>query len=686
MQVAPNSRGGRPSEPSHDLRLNAQHAEIHAKEPVSANEQHTQSALDTLAEVSRRHLDYSQPNHLEHDPEYDTQGADDRLADETLLSELQNHGIITAAYVSLFIARSHYSVRNLSAHTSPPSSSHPATTTFDASPLVEAASAASRQLELDQGQRSMQDQAHLPLDPQLKMTSPELRTSPNIPAPVVPTRNESQTMTWTPKSVNTSQASLGAFRLASDYPSEGFGLLQKPTNSNKRGRFDDERRKEVSEIRKRGACIRCRMLKKPCSGETPCSTCKNVESARVWKTRCLRTRLVDEFTLWSLGLFHGKVRVREGRVLQDRVQSLSPGHGHGRARLSTDGDRWFSVTTKAYSNDGEDVSSSAVMALVEDEHLEAALAGYAEASFDTLEEQRSSDFMRTTLECAHRLTQDLEMQPSSANSTGGSGPISPRPSYNLHSQLLQNCIKLYNLTDMLLAPYEKWSIQLQSSTGVEAVDASEQPFTDLPASSPSRHLIIDQIKAAIELHCSKLCKTAMNELERQLLQRQQVSRLVTFISAVILLSCVERMTGLFHSFDTVTGTDDAQARSNMKEDDDDWPLEVPPSAFWIQGQQFADLLVMLLRLRALPPRTIVNANGALVVSRDPNSLIRAQSRTSGDQMAESARMAADWLEPLQLKATDLVRKRDDGAPGVEEGVEAWELKFVASLLLPENYR
>jgi hypothetical protein len=42
-----------------------------------------------------------------------------------------------------------------------------------------------------------------------------------------------------------------------------FGDATKPTKPKVRGRFSATRRREVQEVRKRGACIRCRMLKKP---------------------------------------------------------------------------------------------------------------------------------------------------------------------------------------------------------------------------------------------------------------------------------------------------------------------------------------------------------------------------------------------------------------------------------------
>lgn len=84
-----------------------------------------------------------------------------------------------------------------------------------------------------------------------------------------------------------------------------------------RGRFTDSRREEVQKVRKMGACIRCRMLRKPvssfpmqstfeadvseCSGDSPCSTCAGIESARLWKLPCTRARVADELQLYSAG-------------------------------------------------------------------------------------------------------------------------------------------------------------------------------------------------------------------------------------------------------------------------------------------------------------------------------------------------------------------------------------------------
>ena len=45
-----------------------------------------------------------------------------------------------------------------------------------------------------------------------------------------------------------------------------------------RARFDPTRRKEVQEVRKIGACIRCRILRKNCGKGNPCDTCRKVLS------------------------------------------------------------------------------------------------------------------------------------------------------------------------------------------------------------------------------------------------------------------------------------------------------------------------------------------------------------------------------------------------------------------------
>ena len=59
-----------------------------------------------------------------------------------------------------------------------------------------------------------------------------------------------------------SRLSTAHVRITHDPTEDKVGSL-KTSKSKARCKFSDERRKEVQEIRRQGACIRCRMLKKP---------------------------------------------------------------------------------------------------------------------------------------------------------------------------------------------------------------------------------------------------------------------------------------------------------------------------------------------------------------------------------------------------------------------------------------
>ena len=60
---------------------------------------------------------------------------------------------------------------------------------------------------------------------------------------------------------------------AKGFVNNEFGSPSKPAKPKVRGRFSPTRRREVQEVRKRGACIRCRMLKKPVCFFFCCSCC-----------------------------------------------------------------------------------------------------------------------------------------------------------------------------------------------------------------------------------------------------------------------------------------------------------------------------------------------------------------------------------------------------------------------------
>lgn len=57
-----------------------------------------------------------------------------------------------------------------------------------------------------------------------------------------------------------------------------------------RQRFSENRRQEVKALRKLGACVRCKTLRKTCSQGDPCDTCRKILSPRHWRIGCFRVK------------------------------------------------------------------------------------------------------------------------------------------------------------------------------------------------------------------------------------------------------------------------------------------------------------------------------------------------------------------------------------------------------------
>ena len=175
-----------------------------------------------------------------------------------------------------------------------------------------------------------------------------------------------------------------------------------------RQRFSADRRKEVQDVRKKGACLRCRMLRKPCSSETPCGTCRSVDSARVWKEPCMRVRLPDLFDLYTAGL-HSCLAYRDVNIVKSQLQFE---HLHGQIQANHFGDSSMGISFKASQGrvDGaavgvqllasENVSVGAQEVKLidgEGEDLVNKLGSYLEAYGPALQENEPSHFMRSSL-------------------------------------------------------------------------------------------------------------------------------------------------------------------------------------------------------------------------------------------------------------------------------------------------
>lgn len=466
-----------------------------------------------------------------------------------------------------------------------------------------------------------------------------------------------------------------------------FSVNQKVTKPKVRGRFSDSRRKEVQEVRKRGACIRCRMLKKPCSGENPCNTCQNVESARLWKQPCIRTRIAEEFSLYTAGLHamlaHHAVYQARGLIRLNQIPGRIEATHHtqsGHFATFTPLKCQHSSTTQNAEIDPAifGALASPDLELIDtDDDISGKLDLYIKKTGPAFFETEESAFMKTTVQVALSMT-------------------SPSQDY-----LLSKALELWNFTRILTSRSLEWHLFSNPSvaptmapstlSGTDQEDATRTTITSLNHPS-SYNLIKMQLMGATEKRAACLARVVMNDLERRLLQRQQANPFETFLVAVILLACVERMCWLYRTWEVpiaavTTATTEASHQAASTEDDlatalqsdpssstavgeslqaparhPRWPLDKSPAAYSQQGERFSDILNMLLKMRGVPPKpTPRNTDGMLVVWAD-----------DADEKVKI------WYDGIAV-TTQLLDERAN-ARFVGEDAREWELKYVGKII------
>lgn len=370
--------------------------------------------------------------------------------------------------------------------------------------------------------------------------------------------------------------------IATEFATE-LGNGEKSNKQRVRGKFTTERRKEVQSVRKSGACVRCRMLRKTCSLGDPCDTCKAVDQPRLWKNACIRTKLAENFELYSCGLHvvlahNGVKSFKESAAFHAAPYQIEASHfpvPQTAIYASFD-----ALEAQQMPNDGvidpslsSEFANSTLRVLDDNDDIASKLDTYVKRMVSHYIEKEPSHFMQTTL----RLAQSLALEKQ--------------------DHLLSDAIELWTTVHIFVASELRWTY-------------AEKPANDGPPGSGPKidsdtNLVDLQINAAAEKKASQLCKEVLSNLEKRLLRRDPESFFETFLIALIILNCVEKSTWLFTYW----------RQDNFKES---WPLSKGQETYITQGEKTINHLIMLLRYRNAPPKTRSRAeDGMLVV--DPAS-------------------------------------------------------------------
>lgn len=350
-----------------------------------------------------------------------------------------------------------------------------------------------------------------------------------------------------------------------------------------RARFSEPRRKEVQNIRRIGACIRCRILRKTCSQGDPCETCRKVLSPRIWNTGCIRTKFTDK-----LDLYGARVQAHNCSRTVEQLQQLS-NTAHPVVVLdATHSDEGVTLTfetlraTKAgeyvdptLSEEFQTIFPRILMADPRYD-LPEKMQTYVEQILPELVRKEEAAFSRITLEMA------LEQAALSGN------------------RILKLALDLWGYVEMIEREL-KWKYSVQASP---VAREKARPITKETDEDLYKVLGL-QMSTAAEVKAEMTSKQLLLHMGRDLQDGRAVVDKPMFCAILLLLLSVEKSTWAFLIWERVP---------QLK---DHWPLQAPPSDFTRQGDQLAELLRMLLTIRKALPKVTVREEDDILTTEDP---------------------------------------------------------------------
>ncbi len=351
-----------------------------------------------------------------------------------------------------------------------------------------------------------------------------------------------------------------------------------------RARFDSDRRKEVQEVRRIGACIRCRILRKTCSKGTPCDTCKKVLSPRVWRTGCVRTRLSEYINIYSAGV--------QIVMSQRRVNAYKTSHRLSNNSVVIEATHFPDTGHKAVfqvlqgypsnmeQNEVQDATAGPVVLLDNDkEDVPAKVEIYMRQVLSDLVKAEASPYVRVTLETAVQVIE------------------------NTGDELLRRSLELWGMVEMMDRE-RGWTILAKSpKEGVEdhwiKDEADSEPYTNISM----------QLTAGAERKAAAASKSLLNGIQRSLQDGKSKLGFSMFLTVMLFLNCVEKTTWAFKAWE----------QENLRPK---WPLEKPPSEYTTQGHGLCDLLRLLLNIRHILPKTAAKDNDSPITTEDEDPVVR----------------------------------------------------------------
>lgn len=357
-----------------------------------------------------------------------------------------------------------------------------------------------------------------------------------------------------------------------------YGNGQRGPRPRVRGKFDPERRKEISEIRKIGACIRCHMLRKPCGGGNPCELCSKIENARVWTFGCIRTQVEDIFEIFSAGLHvvlaYNSVNAAKNRIsFTASAQQISASHHPESATLASSESANFASFRALQAQDPQ--SNNQMVYMLDSDNIDfpSKLDAYIEKVSSTFFEREASHFMQVTLNAA----------------------------IAREEKLVKLSLKLWSFVHILVDQDAAWAMFRREI----ANGANQRVMID--QHDPTYSLVAHQLNAAVEKKVALLLKQILAPIKRDRRKKNDIQPFDKFLAGMICLNCIEKSIWLLESWE--------QPSFRPR-----WPLEKSPRHYIEQGDKLTTILPFVLMHRFSAPKTFTRSDGIVTVKMDDDSI------------------------------------------------------------------
>ena len=337
--------------------------------------------------------------------------------------------------------------------------------------------------------------------------------------------------------------------------------VSKAKTPKKRSRFAPQRRREVLELRKQGACLRCSVLRKSCSDGDPCHECAGVTSPRVWKFGCMRTKLVNEFNLLSVGL-HSAIAYRRASLIR---QSIGPEPLKVVVGLQLAGVTLLELDGIASRPQGFTMlsESSSQLCLLDTEPA-------------NTNAERIEALLTDRIVSAINLEESAVIQKIST--------LAYALSLDANDSVLATVLALWAAVRFLVESTASWRISFKTETG----HVSNDEATTIDPRLDTHAVIVSQLRSGIERHAANLARRSSIDVQRRLVGSQkQDEQFCTLLAVLLLLNSIERTCWLFKRWKNLPAGQ--------------WPFNETPIEYARQGENFANVMEALLEMRALSP-------------------------------------------------------------------------------------